>query len=218
MGRALIDFDGQRFGRLRVLGLHEIAAGGARWLCRCDCGVEKACFGHSLRRGQIQSCGCLRNEVGAAQLRSYTSTGAHASLRHGEARAGRETPEWQLWHSIKRRCKSHPDYAGRGVRMCEAWGASFEAFVADIGRRPSPQHSLDRFPDCAGNYEPGNVRWATAKQQARNRRNSFFIEHAGLRMTLAEWAERTGIQNTTIRSRLRNGWSTERALQCSPNV
>lgn len=219
MGRKLIDISGRRCGRLMVVeALVQRANNGAvLWKCVCDCGQETISPGHCLRRGQIKSCGCLKREVGAAQLKLYALTGARPQYKHGEAIAGKETVEWRTWHSIKSRCdparpSPNPDYAARGIRVCHEWLDSYERFLSDVGRRPSPEHSLDRI-DVNGNYAPGNVRWATAKEQARNRRNSLFIEFDGLRLTLAEWAERTGLTNTTIRNRLRAGWSASRALR-----
>lgn len=203
--------------RLTVISRAGIVPGGAGWKCLCECGRTVIAAGALLRRGAVKSCGCLKAEVGAAHLAAYAATGKHAALRHGDARAGREAPEWRTWHSIKRRCDPSaatifPEYAGRGIEVCKAWRESYERFLLDVGRRPSDEHSLDRYPNNNGNYEPGNVRWATRKEQARNRRNSLFIDCGGQRKTLAEWAEITGLQNTTIRNRLRAGWPVEKAL------
>lgn len=227
MGRKLIDILGKRFGRLIVRKLHGRREdnGAAMWECACDCGNVVVEPGHCLRRGQVKSCGCLRKEKGTANLKRMRDAGAMPQLRHGDAKAGREAPEWSLWHAVKGRCDPvrafpNPDYAGRGIRMCDEWRNSYEAFLAHIGRRPSPTHTLDRI-EVNGHYEPGNVRWATKKEQARNRRNSCWIEHNGERVTLAEWAERTGLKNTTIRNRIRAGWTVHDALTkgapCSPN-
>lgn len=213
MGRRAVDMIGRRCGRLSILSRssRKKASGDALWNCQCDCGVILEASGPLLRRGAVKSCGCLKKEVGAAALAFYAATGMHGALRHGDARAGKEAPEWRLWHSIKRRCADHPDYAGRGIRMCDEWQRSYEAFLKSVGRRPSAEYSLDRI-DVFGHYEPGNVRWATKKEQARNRRTNLFITANGERRTLAEWAERTGLKNTTIRSRIRKGWMPEAAL------
>jgi hypothetical protein len=218
MGRKAIDMSGMVCTRLTVINRAGMVPSGAGWNCVCACGRTIVAAGSLLRRGAVKSCGCLKAEVGAARLAAYAATGApHAALRHGDARAGLEAPEWRTWHSIKRRCDPNaaaifPDYAGRGIKVCEAWRASYERFLSDVGRRPSAEHSLDRYPNNDGDYEPGNVRWATRKEQARNRRSSLFIECNGQRRTLAEWSEITGLQNTTIRGRLRAGWPVEKAI------
>ena len=96
-------------------------------------------------------------------------------LTHGENRRGKRTPEYISWTNLVQRCTnpknvSFNNYGGRGITVCERW-LKFENFLADMGRRPSAKHSLDRYPDNDGNYEPSNCRWATAKQQAHNSRN-----------------------------------------------
>lgn len=98
--------------------------------------------------------------------------------RHGFASIKTRTPEYAAWHSMKVRCfdpkmPAYKNYGGRGITVCERWARSFPLFLADIGLRPSPQHSLDRYPNNDGDYEPGNVRWATRKQQEANKRKFF---------------------------------------------
>ena len=114
------------------------------------------------------------------------------------------------------RCRpgGHPDYGGRGIRVCDRW-KSYEVFLQDVGRRPSPKHSLDRI-DNEGNYEPGNVRWATIKEQNRNTRGNRSLTPAGRTQVLIEWAEETGIPAERIRGRLRCGWTVGQALGFEP--
>lgn len=136
--------------------------------------------------------------------------------RHGDW----ESPEYVVWSSIKYRCQNiegsqYADYGGRGITMAAAWAASYPAFLAAVGRRPSPDHSLDRYPDNNGNYEPGNVRWATRKEQCRNRRSSVYIEFEGESRTLSEWCEITGLEYQTLYRRLSMGWTVEEALTTS---
>lgn len=108
------------------------------------------------------------------------------------------------------RASDFPSYGGRGIAVCDRWRHDFSAFLADLGERPAGM-SLDRI-DVNGNYETGNVRWATTEGQARNTRKSVVITHAGRTQNLIEWARETGINRGTIRLRLRAGWSVEKAL------
>lgn len=136
-------------------------------------------------------------------------------ITHGCARNANRTPEYQTWINIRARCyqvsnnrfKSH---GGRGIVVCERW-LVFENFLADMGTKPSPLHSIDR-RDNDGNYEPGNCRWATRKQQANNRRNNHFIAHNGQSQTLQQWSNEFGIDRRTLAQRIRNGWSMTDAL------
>lgn len=101
---------------------------------------------------------------------------SHINLKHGHAVNGRLTAEYRAWQNMHRRCKypsthNYADYGGHGIRVCERWSV-FANFIADMGTKPSPKHSIDRFPDNDGNYEPSNCRWATASEQRRNQRRS----------------------------------------------
>jgi hypothetical protein len=127
------------------------------------------------------------------------------------------------WRAMVRRC--HKAKSGKEFRMYRDNGISvhsdwldFNVFLHEVGPRPSPLHSLDRYPNANGNYEPGNVRWATYKQQARNMRSNRLIEYSGQRLTLAEWSERTGINYNTLHSRLSSGWSADRMFSESVHV
>ncbi len=130
----------------------------------------------------------------------------------------RRSPEKRIWEGIKRRClnksdKSYADYGGRGITICAEWCGDFQAFLAHVGPRPGPEYSIDRYPENNGNYEPGNVRWATMRQQSRNKRTNHLLTHNGRTLTMIEWSEVTGIPLYTIRNRVnRAGWSAERAL------
>jgi len=102
-------------------------------------------------------------------------------------------------------------YGGRGIKVCDRWRESYENFIEDVGPRPSPEHSLDRI-DNSGDYCPENVRWATKKEQARNKRNNRMIEYRGEQKALAEWAEIAGIAPQALTRRLGRGWSMEDAM------
>jgi len=174
MATTLIDRTGQRFGRLLVLKRANAEFGDCgrpKWLCRCDCGVEKVVLGDDLNRRKGRgtvSCGCLQRENRAAQALACTGKlGNH--FVHG----GTGTPEYILWAGIVQRC-TNPRYpkwkywGGRGITVCQRWRYSFQAFLNDVGKRPSPELQIDRINND-GNYEPGNVRWATRSQQNKNR-------------------------------------------------
>lgn len=129
----------------------------------------------------------------------------------------RDSAEYGIWKAIKDRCLNpnhvaYARYGGRGITICEQWRTSFLTFLADVGERPSEAYSLDRYPDKSGNYEPGNVRWATVHQQNRNRTDNVFLTFNNETLVLADWALRRGMKCKTLASRIRRGWSTELAL------
>lgn len=133
-------------------------------------------------------------------------------LRHGLS----YTPEYRAWQTARHRCtcETSPawaDYGGRGIRMCDRWLNSPEAFLADVGPRPTPRHEIDR-EDNDGHYEPGNVRWVERPINSRNRRSNRFVEINGESLTIAGWAERSGVERSTIAYRLRAGWEPAAAV------
>jgi hypothetical protein len=197
-----IDLTGQRFGRLLALRpSHTDKRGKWHWLCRCDCGASHTVSMGCLRQGDSRSCGCLQRELSAKRLTT-----------HGMS----NSQEYKAWDMMRRRCsdrtnKSYRHYGGRGISVCSEWSDSFEAFYRDMGPRPSSHLTLDRI-DNNGNYEPGNCRWATYIQQARNGRHNRLLTFNGQTLCMAAWAEQIGLKLSVLKSRLHRGWTTDRAL------
>lgn len=109
------------------------------------------------------------------------------------------------------KCTTYHKYGGRGITVCDRW-RSFANFLADMGERPTKTHTIDRFPNQSGNYEPGNCRWATKQQQSRNLKSNKMLTHEGETLCLAEWCARKGLGHVTIIWRLGKGWSVAEAL------
>jgi hypothetical protein len=182
----------------------------ALWECRCSCGGTTIVRTVDLVYGHTKSCGCLRARVMRSIGEQRTTHGATGTAEH------------RIWSGIKQRCENpsfrgYKNYGGRGIKICSRWRDSLENFLADMGKRPSARHSIDRI-DTNGDYEPDNCRWATMSQQARNRRNNRVLEFAGKRATLTEFALEYGISKITLKDRLNRGWSLDRALTVIPGT
>ena len=196
---------GETFNRFTVLADAGVVGRYRFWRCRCACGAIKNIRGSNVRNGRTQSCGCVKR----AKIRER-------SLKHGmAARGARRTPEYRAWCAILQRCinpqnRAYPRYGGRGIRVCDKW-LDFDAFLADMGPRPSAEYSIDR-KDNNGPYDKDNCVWATREEQQRNRRVNVVLEFNGKRQTVVEWATEVGLLPSTLYSRLRLGWSAERAL------
>lgn len=188
------DLKGKRYGRLTVLS----SDGHRRWSCRCDCGTMRTLSSHNLLSGDVQSCGCAK--------------GTHLHTRHGK-----KSPTYSSWAAMIART-SYPSnaayayYQRMGITVCDRW-REFSAFLADMGERPSLDHTLDRWPDKMGNYEPGNCRWATRRAQANNRVTNKTVEWRGQSYTMAELSRATGLPKELLRHRItRAGWPVEDAV------
>lgn len=202
---------GQRFGRLTILVAVPYPSTRRRYfMCRCDCGQQRRVDLSKLVSGLTKSCGCLAKELAAKRF-----VGKEYGLKHGCARDSGVAGAYQSWCSMKQRCENPKCpafkwYGARGISVCERWG-KFENFLEDMGHRGKDQ-SIDRFPDKNGNYEPGNCRWATVKEQMNNTRSNINVTMRGKTMTLAQWCEELGLKFNTILCRLRRGWTAEKAL------
>lgn len=140
---------------------------------------------------------------------------------HGESAAAGNSAEYRIWHTMKERCLNpnatgYAHWGGRGITICPKWCDDYRAFLADVGRRPGPGYSIDRIDNERG-YEPGNVRWSTVKEQARNRRSNRLLTFNGETKCVAEWAEAVGLTSDCLLQRVVAGWSTERALTTGPD-
>jgi hypothetical protein len=147
----IIDITGNKYGKWAVERFAYVENRHSYWLCRCECGTTKVIWGANLRQGLTHSCGCSK-------------------IVHGL----RRTNEYRTWRGIKERClnpnnKDYINYGGRGITVCERWVNSFENFIKDMGKKPSPELSIDRINNDKG-YSPDNCQWATKSQQSRNQR------------------------------------------------
>lgn len=190
--RREVQIDG-RYGKWIVLHHLERRHNSEYYQCRCDCGTLKAIQGYSLATGGTHSCGCDRARRVAV---GNTKHGENHTLRHGGP-----SREYRAWASARNRCinpknNNYKDYGARGIRMCERW-EDFAKFLEDMGRCP-PGHSIDRYPDNNGNYEPGNCRWATDTQQNNNTRATRHFNYHGENLSFAQIARLNGISKTSL--------------------
>lgn len=180
----------QEFGRLTVIAYAGKKRGKHYWRARCKCGVERDYVSNSLGRN-TNSCGCLHDDT--------------RYKKHGM----RRSKVYNTYHLMMRRCykensREYKNYGGRGISVCEDWLGEngFIRFLRDIGEPASSKLSLDRINN-EGNYTKSNCRWATQKQQTRNKRNNVWLEHNGEKMCLSDWANRIGVTGTAITERLK---------------
>lgn len=196
----LIDLTGQRFGKLVVVSLlPKGESSRTKWLCKCDCGNEAKVLGINLTRGFTISCKCYQTEC--IRKRSIT---------HGDSINKKVSSEYKSWCHLKERCynencKDYINYGGRGIKVCDRWLGEngFSNFLLDMGRKPSKNHSIDRWPNNDGDYEPDNCRWGTRKQQNTTRRNNKWLEYLGEKMVLRDWAKRLGVDSSQINFHLK---------------
>ena len=192
---------GQRLHYLTVL--HESPTDGGYWFCRCECGTEKWIHWNSAVQGKIKSCGCFkRNQIIAR------------CLKHGMTKSR----TYRAWAAMLTRIRNRnrgrfKDYGGRGISVCARW-LSFENFFADMGEQPQDK-TIDRINND-GDYEPGNCRWATIKEQANNTRRSHPLTYRGETKPPKEWARIAGINYFTLMSRLSRGVAVDVALGFAP--
>lgn len=219
------DLTGKRFGKLTVVKFHGSYVEGRRpgryWECLCDCGKTSIVYGSNLKWGDSTSCGCMSSRHAIKDVNK--SHGETAGWKH-KLRA--RTTEYQTWMGMRRRCndkamENYERYGAKGITVCDRWMrgtedlSAFECFLQDMGRKPSPELSLDRIDNSKG-YFPENCRWATKEQQANNRdpsHNAIWLTYRGETQLLSYWAKKYGLRKETLRQRIRVfGWSVEKAL------
>ena len=190
---------GSVFGRLTVLDeVGKDKHGQRLWLCGCSCGGKTVVTGSNLR-GKTRSCGCLKAEIDRTRFVTHGDSGSRTH---------------RAWKSMMARCQTesatgYENYGGRGIRVCSEWH-DYSVFLADMGEC-ARGFSIERV-DVNGGYSPGNCKWIPVSMQSRNRRSAVFIELDGERLTVSEWGRRLGIGESTIRRRIRLGWSDPRWL------
>lgn len=200
----------EKYGRLTFLekGTPRKYPSGTRttWRLRCDCGSIVEADMTAVKRGKITSCKCYHKDM----LRQRLTTHGHTS--------GKQSSEYITWNNMIRRCtdpndKSFARYGGRGINVCQEWLESFESFLNHIGPKPSPKHSIDRI-DNLRDYEPGNVRWATLDEQARNKRNNVMLNFNGKQVCLKDYCALAGLNYNTVQNRrYQLGWPLEKAVE-----
>lgn len=204
-----IDLVGRVYGRLLVISQSPSNSNGlTRWLCKCDCGNETIVYGQSMKRGLTKSCGCYSKET---------------HTKHGKSVRSLDTKnnEYSSWQHMKDRCtnqesENYKGYGAIGIAVCDRWldeENGFTNFLHDMGPKPTNSHSLDRFPDKKGNYEPGNCRWATEYEQKRNLIRNIWITHDGRTMVAADWAKEFNIPHWRIRHFTLKGLSLEQIIE-----
>lgn len=195
------NLSGKRFGKVTVLnqvGVSNSLSGKHRvWKCKCDCGEVLDISSKNIKRLKNPSCKtCFNSSLGS----------------HRHTTGGALSKEYISWIAMKGRClnknnKKYRSYGGRGIKICEVWLKDFSRFYADVGPAPSPEHTIDRI-DVNGNYEPGNVRWATVDEQINNKTNNRHVFFGDHRLTVAQAASILGVQWGTLHARAkRHNWN-----------
>ena len=197
---------GSKFNRLTVLSKEPTIKGHSMYRCLCDCGKEIITRGSALLSDNTKGCGCVNVETYTKTFKKHRD-----SIVNGATINGKHSPEYHAWQHMRDRCYNEkvdrfPAYGGRGIIVCERWLKSFSNFLSDMGRRPSPVHSLDRI-DVNGNYEPANCRWATQEQQMSNRQNTVRIIVNNEIVHQKQLAKILGVNDHSIEYNLKKGKS-----------
>jgi hypothetical protein len=200
------EFVGKVFGRLRVIAEVPHGISAVRLQCLCTCGNMCEAKAFQLRKGEKQSCGCLKRSVLGAATRTHGTANSRIT--------GYRDRTYGIWQAMRDRCsnsnrKDWHCYGGKGIMVCASW-QRYENFLADMGCAPTGL-TLDRI-DSNGNYCKDNCRWATRKEQSRNTSRIVWITHAGVTHSVGDWWAITGVKFSAYYGRLRRGWTREEAL------
>lgn len=206
ISRLFSDKTGITFGMLTVLGYAgKSESNHSKWYCRCTCGRVSKIAGSSLIAGSSKTCGVCR----LPELGELHST-------HGHTRWYKTSPTYKTWQCMISRCTNpnnpnYPNYGGRGITVCGRW-RKFDTFLKDMGCKPIGM-TIDRYPDNNGGYHPSNCRWATKKEQARNRRSNNLISFNGQCKPIEQWSEELNINRVTLWHRIfKHKWPLEKAF------
>lgn len=193
---------GDKYNMLTVLEKLPPDKYGIRVKCLCDCGKTMSVHANAIKNGNTKSCGCYRTK----KLKMPRS--------HGHCVNG-VSGEYKAYFNMINRCydvknKQYKDYGQRGITVCQNWLNSFNHFIQDMGKKPTPKHSIDRI-DNEGNYEPSNCQWATDKAQRRNKRNNVWVEYNGNTKIMSDWAIELGTNYVNLRKHIKRGKTFEQA-------
>lgn len=199
----ILDISGRKFNSITVINIKEVKSKRVYWYCMCACGTMFFALGSSIKSGHTKSCGCHNKKVRSDAWKTHG-----CSMQVNSSKEHKST--YTSWQGIKSRCNNPKStgfylYGAKGIKMCERWINSFDAFLEDMGVKPTMQHSIDRFPDKNGNYEPSNCRWATPLQQMHNVNYNSWYEFNNERKILTEWARVLKTQNSSIIFHLNKG-------------
>ena len=198
------DLEGYERNRLRVGRYLGMARTQAMWEVFCACGRAVPMSRKAMTNPKIKSCGCFMKE----RLTTHGMKGKRV---------------YRIWMAMKGRCETpsngnYGPYGGSGIKIYPEWSRSFEAFLRDVGDCPSEAHTIDRFPNQSGNYEPGNVRWATPIEQGSNQKTNTLLTIEGVTKTLAQWSRASEVNRATISDRLEHGWDVKSAVWTKPGT
>lgn len=212
-GKRRKDIIGNKYGRLLVESFAYInTSGQSYWNCRCDCGNIKTIRSSHLKSGSVQSCGCLASEL-ASKRAQKIFVGKGYNIKHG----GTKTRLYRIWAGMKQRCNykkaiNYNLYGARGVTVCDEWLNDFGIFRDwALSHGYDDSLTIDRISNDMG-YFPENCKWSTRSEQQNNRRCAHIVVHNGIKKTITEWCEKTGVPRNTVYTRIIHGWNPEIAI------